>query len=641
MKSLNKIFTGILCGALVATRVMAADDCSNLAYKQAHPERCQYTKSPESSNLLLWSGGAVAIGGIAALIGVAAGGNGGGASSNPSIPSASSTYSVRSILPTTIARTGTAPDFTDTDAELTSIKSSENYKRNANAYDDIRLAYSIARGYTGAGTKIAVFDTARGTFINDGGYSETQHSEQVLGVATGPIAPNAVVEHYTIAYNKNSYFSYQQIGDIIASANDANVYNNSWNVSEITADKINEIDDLVKPTSANFVNAISDAAANKDAIFVWSAGNDYGTQSGMLSAMPRVVPELNGHFVNVVAWDNDTSALADYSNACGVTKDYCITAPGTIKTPRPNSRFNDVNVGTSFAAPVVSAAIAVIREAWPYLNAAQITDILFTTAADLGDAGVDEIYGHGMLDMEAATRPVGELSIAISDNVIQPMQIATVSPEIAHAIKSASPTVASFDAYGRAFDTKLSDNVAVRNRGLGFERLRGDDNRAKISVGAMEFGFYRSDILKGTGFLATDDKTTTSYIAANKSFNIGSVELFARSQFGTSHPNASSESIISEFSNIYTASATLGLRGGDWSFSIGVPETIINGNMNLHTASGRTSNGTIIFNDYQINMATAPSIEYTANYRFLTAGFVDNPYGSDECYIFAKTKLKF
>lgn len=636
MKSLNKIFTGILCGALLTTNVMAADDCSNIAYKQAHPERCQYATNTESGNLLLWGGGAVAIGGIAALVGMAAGGNGGGSSAGGAATTAQYT---RTVNPTMIIRNGAAPDFTT--AELLSITSRTDYARNTTAYDDIQLAYSIARGYTGAGTKIAVFDTEMGTFTNKYGFDEVQHAEHVMSVISGPIAPNATIEHHAIAHNKDEFLPYAQIGTIISDTVDANVYNNSWNVSAITADKINTRGQLIAQTSQNFVDAISNAAVNQDAIFVWSGGNDYGTQSGMLSAMPRVMPELNGHFVNVVAWDNDTSALADYSNACGVTKDYCITAPGTIKTQRPNSRFNDVNVGTSFAAPVVSAAIAVIREAWPYLNSTQITDILFTTAADLGEPGVDEIYGHGMLDMEAATRPVGELSVAISDNMTQPLQIATVSPEIAHAIESANPTMASFDAYGRAFDTKLSDNVIARNRGLGFERLRGDDAKSKINMGPLEFGFYHSELLKGTGFLATDDEATTSYIAANKSYNIGSIELFARSQFGTSHPNASSESIISEFSNIYTASAALGLRGNEWSFSVGIPETIINGNMKLHMATGRTSNGALVYGDYRIDMTTTPAIEYTANYRFITAGFVDNPYGSDEFYIFAKTKLKF
>ena len=625
MKLLNKIFTGIICGALITTNVMAADDCSNFAYKQSHPERCKYTQNTDNS-LLYVGGGAIAIGGIAALVGMMAGGNGGGSSSTPGTPSASSTYQSRTVLPTNIVRSGVAPDFTGSD--LTSITSRSEYARNAHAYDDIQLAYSIARGYTGVGTKIAVFDTDLSIPFS--------HGAAVVATASGPIAPNATVEHHTIAYSNNDFMPYAQIGTVINETVGANIYNNSWNVASITANEIDSRDDLINLTHSNFINAISNTATNKDAIFVWAAGNDSAVQSGMLSAMPRVMPDLNGHFVNVVAWDTTTSALAEYSNACGITQNYCITAPGTIKAENGYS-----HVGTSFAAPVVSAAIAVIREAWPYLDATQITDILLTTAADLGEPGVDEVYGHGMLDLENATRPVGELSIVVSGNTTQPLQTATVSPQIAHAIESVNPTMAFFDAYGRAFDTRLSDNVSARNRGLGFERLREDDNRAKISMGSLEFGFYRSDMLNGTGFLATDGETTTSYVAANKSFNIGSVELFARSEFGTSKPVASSESMISDFSNIYTASAMVGLRGNKWAFSIGVPETIVNGNMNLHMATGRDRNGTIIYQDYQIDMATTPAIEYTANYRFVTAGFIDNPYGNNEFYIFAKTKLHF
>lgn len=610
-----------MCGALITTNVMASDDCSNITYKQSHPERCQYTQNTDNS-LLYVGGGAIAVGGIATLVGMLAGGNGGSSSSNPGIPSVSSTYQVRTVLPTSIIHNGVAPDFTGSD--LTSIKSRSDYARNARAYDDIQLAYSIARGYTGAGTKIAVFDTN----LNEP-YS---HGAAVMATAQ-QIAPGATFEHHTIEYGTNPYV---HNGNIIDNTFGANVYNNSWNVSGVTANQINSRTQFINATSQNFVNAISNASTNKDAIFVWAAGNDSNPESGMLSAMPRVMPELNGHFVNVVAWDSRTSTLAEYSNACGVTQNYCITAPGTIKTAD-----NYSHVGTSFAAPVVSAAVAIIREAWPYLDATQITDILFTTAADLGEPGVDEIYGHGMLDLENATRPVGELSIAVSNNMTQPLQTATVSPQIAHAIANANPTMAFFDAYGRAFDTKLSDNVAIRNRGLGFERLRGDDARAKIDMGSLELGFYRSDMLNGTGFLATDGETTTSYIAANKTYNIGSVELFARSEFGTSKPIASSESMISEFSNIYTASAMVGVRGDKWAFSVGVPETIVNGNMNLHMATGRGRDGTIIYQDYQIDMTSTPSVEYTAKYGFVTAGFIDNPYGDNEFYIFAKTKLHF
>jgi hypothetical protein len=259
----------------------------------------------------------------------------------------------------------------------------------------------------------------------------------------------------------------------------------------------------------------------------------------------------------------------------------------------------------------------------------------------LGDTGVDEMYGHGMLDLERATRPVGAPTIMINDTNSQPLQIARVSGQIAHNIQSANPTMAFFDKYGRDFETNVSDNISVHNRGIGFERLRGDDARMKFDFGDMEFGFYRNDMLSSTGFLATDGDTTTTYIGTNKSYNFGNFELFGHTQMGVARPRASEQSVISEFSNIYTASAYVGVRGNDWSLSVGMPDTIVNGTMNLHLASGRNSGGDITYQDYKIDMASIPAIEYAANWKFVTAGYVDNPYGNDEFYIFAKTKFAF
>jgi len=560
-----------------------------------------------------------------------AGGNSSGSSSGGS--DAGTQYYARTIVPTRIMRTNVGTDISV--AQLESTILSNEYDRNATQYDEIQLAYSLARGYTGVGTKIAVFDTALGT--------SAKHAEYVMDTIV-PVAPSATVEHRTIAYNPNDFMPYDEIGTTIAETNGAKVYNNSWNTSQ-AANTIRTRKQLAHLTSQTFVDAISNAATQQDAIFVWAAGNDSYTDStgthhlmpsGMLSAMPNVMPEMNGHFVNVVAWDSGTSALAEYSNACGVTKNYCITAPGTIQMSNGRTKR-----GTSFATPVVSAAIAVIREAWNYIDSSTIVQILFDTAADLGEKGVDEIYGHGMLNLEAATRPVGTPTIAIDNNTSQPLQIARVSAPIAHNIKSANPKMAFFDKYGRDFETSVADNILAQNRGLGFERLRGDDARVKFNFGNMEFGFYRNDMLSGTGFLSVDGDTTTSYIGTNKSFKINNFELFAHTQLGIARPRTSAESVISEFSNIYTASAYVGLRGSNWSLSVGVPDTIVNGNMQLHLASGRNSAGKITYNDYKIDMTSIPAIEYTANWNFLTAGFIDNPYGQDELYVFAKTKFAF
>ena len=66
--------------------------------------------------------------------------------------------------------------------------------------------------------------------------------------------------------------------------------------------------------------------------------------------------------------------------------------------------------GTSFAAPRVSGAAALIRHKFPGINGAQLKDLLLTTAEDIGDAGVDVKYGHGKLDLSNALSPQGVLT---------------------------------------------------------------------------------------------------------------------------------------------------------------------------------------------------------------------------------------
>ena len=60
------------------------------------------------------------------------------------------------------------------------------------------------------------------------------------------------------------------------------------------------------------------------------------------------------------------------------------------------------NSGTSCAAPIVAATAAVLKNANPDLTSDGIADILKNSAVDAGDAGCDESYGYGILDVEKA-----------------------------------------------------------------------------------------------------------------------------------------------------------------------------------------------------------------------------------------------
>ena len=58
--------------------------------------------------------------------------------------------------------------------------------------------------------------------------------------------------------------------------------------------------------------------------------------------------------------------------------------------------------GTSLAAPQVSGAAALVWQAFPYFNNDLVRQTLLGTATDLGAAGVDPVFGYGLLDVGRA-----------------------------------------------------------------------------------------------------------------------------------------------------------------------------------------------------------------------------------------------
>ena len=65
--------------------------------------------------------------------------------------------------------------------------------------------------------------------------------------------------------------------------------------------------------------------------------------------------------------------------------------------------------GTSFAAPRVTGKMAITAQKFPNLNAEQLVNLATHTATDLGDSGVDRIYGHGKINLTGMLSPIGQL----------------------------------------------------------------------------------------------------------------------------------------------------------------------------------------------------------------------------------------
>ncbi|SVB87472.1 uncharacterized protein METZ01_LOCUS240326, partial [marine metagenome] len=74
--------------------------------------------------------------------------------------------------------------------------------------------------------------------------------------------------------------------------------------------------------------------------------------------------------------------------------------------------------GNSFASARVAAVAALVRSQNPGLSNAQVAEILFQTATDTGEAGVDAIYGWGILNKTRALSPIGEVVTPITNTEI-------------------------------------------------------------------------------------------------------------------------------------------------------------------------------------------------------------------------------
>ena len=119
-----------------------------------------------------------------------------------------------------------------------------------------------------------------------------------------------------------------------------------------------------------------------------------------------------------------------------------------------------IGSGTSFAAPLVAGAAALLQSRWPYLKNEPKTTrkILFDSAQDLGDPGTDGTYGVGLLRVDRAVEPLGVTSIQTGINIGESGSSLSESRLVAPAAfgnieeaRRALKGTAFFDEYGRDF----------------------------------------------------------------------------------------------------------------------------------------------------------------------------------------------
>jgi hypothetical protein len=142
------------------------------------------------------------------------------------------------------------------------------------------------------------------------------------------------------------------------------------------------------------IQAAMQYARTKNVVIVAAGGNNY--ESGNLPVYPGAYPEA----IAVAAVDHNLQR-AHFSN----TGSYIdVSAPGagvTVLWGTGNTVYAGAD-GTSFASPYTAALAALMVSLNPSLTPTQVADMIESSADDLGPAGIDTSYGHGLIDAQRA-----------------------------------------------------------------------------------------------------------------------------------------------------------------------------------------------------------------------------------------------
>lgn len=213
------------------------------------------------------------------------------------------------------------------------------------------------------------------------------------------------------------------------------------------------------PVGATFRAALL-RAVNAGIVVVIAAGNSSGADP-LYPARYATDATYLGQVVAVGA-TNNADAIASFSNRAGVNANAYVVAPGvSIVTTAIGGGTTTVS-GTSFSAPHVAGAVALLRQRFPSLTAAQIVDVLLSSTRDLGAAGTDAVYGRGLVDLAAAMAPLGTLHIQLSTgDVLAEGSSLLLGQAFGDALRAAAVLrrVLVFDAFHRDFAFDLRPTV--------------------------------------------------------------------------------------------------------------------------------------------------------------------------------------
>ena len=171
-----------------------------------------------------------------------------------------------------------------------------------------------------------------------------------------------------------------------------------------------------------------DAVENKGGLFVWAAGNDENKNASLEAGLPYFDNKLEKGWISVVGVSPEKAGkynVLDKLSKAGSEAAYWSISATERGVKKVTALYTSIEIpiGSSFAAPKVTRAAALVYDKYDWMTADQIRQTLFTTTdkteltqdpATMSEANLrnvtmfpDSTYGWGMLNEKRALKGPG------------------------------------------------------------------------------------------------------------------------------------------------------------------------------------------------------------------------------------------
>lgn len=293
------------------------------------------------------------------------------------------------------------------------------------ALEVINAADAYALGYTGVGQTVGILDTAvridhpelfgKSDILLAGESGiptwsrDTLHGSHVAGIIA---AKRDGIGMHGVAFDSAIWSgdflnaeSYLDLPQYFANHPEVRIFNNSWGESTHTPtfDKEGEeisIEDYMQSLLlVDYETAYIEQYAKEhpQTVFVFAAGNEGQLSPGFPANLPRyvnvgdlsnwiTVGAVNANNGSITKAENgelhlNQASIPWFTNLARGSELYTVMAPGSnIFSLDASTNDYMLDSGTSMAAPVVSGALALVAQAYPWMSGKQLADTVLTTA---------------------------------------------------------------------------------------------------------------------------------------------------------------------------------------------------------------------------------------------------------------------